>query len=96
MKLRFDPAAVNEAVEAALYYDGQQPGLGRKFDDAFEAGLQSILESPQRWPRLGKTARRYLLKRFPYGIVYTATKREVMVHAVTHLRRRPGYWSERL
>jgi toxin ParE1/3/4 len=96
MKLRFDPAAVNEAIDAALYYERQRQGLGREFDNALEAGLQRILESPERWPQLGKKARRFLLKRFPYGIVYTVTKDEVAVHAVMHLRRRPGYWADRL
>lgn len=65
MRLRFDPAALDEAIDAALYYESQQQGLGREFDEALEAGIQKVLEGPQRWPRMGRKARRCLLKRFP-------------------------------
>jgi hypothetical protein len=36
------------------------------------------------------------LKRFPFGILYVATVDEIVVLAVMHLRRRPGYWQGRL
>ena len=95
MRLRFHPAAVNEMVEAASYYDLQRPGVGRRFDNAVEAGLQTILEAPERWPRDVGDFRRYRLKRFPYGICYRIDGDTVTVFAVMHLHRRPGYWLDR-
>jgi len=40
-------------------------------------------------------ARRVLLKRFPYSIVYIELEAQVRVLAFAHLRRKPGYWKSR-
>jgi len=38
-----------------------------------------------------------LMPRFPYGVVYVMTPAgDVVVVAVAHVRRRPGYWAHRL
>ncbi|WP_437650338.1 hypothetical protein [Sorangium sp. So ce362] len=39
--------------------------------------------------------RRLLLQRFPYGVLYAVELKRVFVLAVTHRRRRPGYWRGR-
>jgi hypothetical protein len=88
MRLRFHPAAVEESVEAGCYYDRQQVGLGAEFDSALQTGINAILENPIRWPAQTNETRRFLLKRFPYGIVYTLHEQTITVIAVMHLRRR--------
>jgi hypothetical protein len=40
--------------------------------------------------------RRCLLNRFPYAIYYGVAEDGVVVIAVSHLRRKPDYWLERL
>lgn len=40
--------------------------------------------------------RRLLLKRFPYLVIYTDVAGETLVVAVTHARREPFYWLDRL
>lgn len=96
MTLQFHPAAIDESVEAASYYDHQQLGFGTKFEEALQAGLDAIMEAPSRWPIQTSKTRRYLLKRFPYAIVYLLHEDVVKIIAVMHLRRRPGYWADRL
>jgi len=39
--------------------------------------------------------RRILLRRFPYQIVYRLKPDGIVVVAVAHLKRRPGYWKSR-
>jgi hypothetical protein len=61
--------------------------------DAFEL----ILERPnawQRWPGL-PSVRVFPLDRFPYLIPFVARELEVVVLAVAHAKRRPGYWRAR-
>jgi toxin ParE1/3/4 len=41
-------------------------------------------------------ARRVLVKRFPYSIVFIDYKDDLWVVAFAHHHRRPGYWRERL
>ena len=36
------------------------------------------------------------MKRFPYTIVYTEFAEEILIIAVAHTSREPGYWRRRL
>ncbi len=36
------------------------------------------------------------MNRFPYGVVYTVRGADLVIIAVMHLRRKPGYWQGRL
>jgi len=35
--------------------------------------------------------RRYLLQRFPYGVIYAVDEDVIYIAAVMHLKRKPGY-----
>jgi hypothetical protein len=39
--------------------------------------------------------RRLLMTRFPYQVVYRVRPSEIVVVALAHLKRRPGYWKHR-
>ncbi|HQX51398.1 MAG TPA: hypothetical protein PLR25_15895 [Planctomycetaceae bacterium] len=64
----------------------------------FEAGLQRsrevIARSPQTWPAYLFGTQCYLMKRFPFFIVYRVTDVRIEIIAVAHERQRPGYWSD--
>ena len=47
------------------------------------------------WPADPDAVRYYILRRFPYTIHYEVAGTEVIVLAVAHQRRRPGYWQDR-
>ncbi|MBU1210392.1 MAG: type II toxin-antitoxin system RelE/ParE family toxin [Alphaproteobacteria bacterium] len=51
-----------------------------------------IGELPEAHPPAGEDARRYLLKRFPYQLIYRVKGDEIQILAFAHLKRRPGYW----
>ena len=40
--------------------------------------------------------RRILLRHFPFGIVYEVMGNQVVVVAIIHTRRKPGYWMNRV
>jgi hypothetical protein len=44
----------------------------------------------------GIELRRVVVRGFPYQLVYGALNGELIVFAVAHLHRRPGYWRARL
>jgi len=60
-----------------------------------DRAVDLILRTPQRWPLYVHGTRHYLLRRFPYSIVYREMSGVVRVVAVAHGRRRPGYWINR-
>lgn len=47
------------------------------------------------WHILEGEIRRCLTNRFPFGILYSVEADRVLILAVMHLHRDPGYWRER-
>lgn len=97
---QFHPAATEELDEAAEWYDAQLPGLSLELFDAVDEAIALIVERPVAWQRdsvvSGREIRRFVMRRFPFSIVYYATDDIIQVVAVAHGKRRPGYWRERL
>ncbi|MBL7037987.1 MAG: type II toxin-antitoxin system RelE/ParE family toxin [Pirellulaceae bacterium] len=96
MNYRFHPEADEELHKVYEYYEARRQGLGRRFGEAFDEALARVLERPFAWGLLEPPYRLHRLKRFPYGILYEPREEEVVIVAVMHLHRRPGYWKHRV
>ena len=93
--------AASELEEAAKWYEAEFVGLGTRLLDEFQRAVQLLREDmPPLLPVPGDAgrygAKRLLLHRFPFSIVIVQSSSEIVVVAVAHQSRRPGYWSERL
>jgi len=95
MTHRFFEEALEEFIAAGRYYNQQVPGLGDEFVDEVEDGILAITANPRTWRPIEADVRRYLVRRFPYGIYYTIERESVVIWAVKHLHRDPDYWQER-
>lgn len=100
-QLRFHDDAVAEIASAADWYDRQRQGLGDEFLESLHARLVQLVATPNLGGRFigagaDVPARRLLLTRFPYEIVFVEVGDEIRVLAVMHAKRRPGYWMKRL
>jgi hypothetical protein len=89
--------ASQEAIEAAAWYEYEEPGLGVDFSAAVDAAIDVIEEnliplSPLPEEAGDTGAKRLILERFPYDIVAIELPEEVVVIAVAHHSRKPGYW----
>jgi len=63
--------------------------------------ILAIANDPLRFPiyegkRLSRPFRRALVPRFPYIVVFEAREEEIVIVAVAHASRDPGYWEHRL
>ncbi len=96
MRYIFHPAALQEYEEAAAYYGEISRELAVSFINSVEKGIETILESPKTWLFVEEDVRRHLIKRFPFGIYYTIEEDYILIMAVMHMSRRPGYWKKRL
>lgn len=96
MTTRFLEEAEAELDEAVANYNDQVDGLGIELAAEVQRGLAHIEKFPEGWQRLNRRVRRYRLRRFPYGLVYSVLPSEIVVVAVMHLHRAPDYWRERL
>ncbi|OGW13567.1 MAG: hypothetical protein A3G93_10400 [Nitrospinae bacterium RIFCSPLOWO2_12_FULL_45_22] len=90
------PEAEQEMLEAARYYEAQATGLGVDYLSEVEHAVRTIEEVPATWPIIEGELRRRLIRRFPFGILYRIEPEEIVIVAVAHLRRKPGYWKERI
>ena len=91
----FHDAALGEADAAAERYAERDPAVADAFAVELERALQHIRDGPERWPIESGGARRVLLRRFPFKLVYVVEPDRCVVLAVAHWRRRPGYWKPR-
>ena len=96
MRYEFHPDALAEYEAAALYYAERDPAVGQRFVAAVEDAIDRILDSPTRWRVLDEDIRRCLARVFPYGVLYTIEPDFVLIVAVMHCSREPGYWKRRV
>ena len=95
--VRFHPAAAEEAEAASRWYAERSSAAGRGFLEELRHAVEAVAEAPERWPRYGVRARRYIFPRFPFSLVYRLRRAgDVEIIAVAHGKRRPGYWQQRL
>jgi len=95
MKVFFHPEAKEEFFEAINYYEQCQEGLGLEFAREIYATIQRIIHFPQAWSKMSENTRRCLVNRFPYGVIYSLTKKKIIILAVMQLNREPDYWKKR-
>ncbi len=95
MTFSLHPEAESEFLAAIEYYENRERGLGYDFSIEVLAAIQNIATYPTAWPVIEESARRCLVHRFPYGVIYSIEQNEIFILAVMHLRRRPDYWKSR-
>ena len=94
MNVRYLPEALAEYEAAANWYDDHSPRAGDDYAQAIERAEGLIAEMPRAWPqwpgaRVG--VRRHVDPGLPFSIAYEIVGSEVVILAVVHQRRRPGY-----
>lgn len=92
----FDPGARSEFLASVEYYEECQAGLGRRFREAVEMAVNSIRTAPFRYRVLHAPFRRCLIPKFPYAIIFSIEPDFILVIAVAHVKRKPGYWNDRI
>lgn len=93
---RFLNPAEEEMTEASLFYEAASTGLGSDFLDDVKRGIDSAREHPSLGHSVGLSLRRILLHRFPFSLIYSAETDGILIVAVAHYGRRPGYWRSRV
>lgn len=88
--------ARDELVAGVDFYDSEYSGLGQDFAVEVRRLCRLIAESPTAGIELRPGVRRRILRRFPYSILYTLENNKVLIIAVAHQTRRPGYWHYRV
>lgn len=100
MKIRLLKGAESDMRTAAAWYEKRQAGLGEDFLQELARRLEVVELQPHQFGRedcnrKGRDVRFCRLRRFPYRIVFEIREACLVVLAIAHARRRPGYWKRR-
>ena len=96
MKIRFLKIAQIELDATVKYYNDERPGLGYEFLWEVFSAIDRIEKFPEAWQQFEGGARRCLIRRFPYGIIYSHEDDAILIIAIANLHREPDYWASRL
>lgn len=78
-----------EIIEASVYYEKQQVGLGKLFLGHLQTYLDRIQTYPEHFSVKRKPYREAFIKKFPYLIIYEITKEKVIVYSVFNTWQNP-------
>lgn len=101
MTRRFHPDARAEYVAALLEIEEHRAGYGEKFETEVFAVLGRAAEFPRSGARVDGypvelDLRTFPLRLFRYTLFIAFGGGDVVVYAVAHQHREPGYWRDRL
>lgn len=96
--VRYEDAADEELIDEIVRYELRREGLGTEFLTAVRDAVRLVSQNPGAWQASehARDVRRFVMDRFPFTIVYTELPDEVLIIAIAHASREPGYWRARL
>jgi plasmid stabilization system protein ParE len=96
MKVIYSPLAARELVRESKKYERIADDLGELFISDVEAATDRLATFPESGPVLHGRFRRWVLKRFPFAILYSVSTAEIRVVAIMHQHRGPEFMARRL
>ena len=91
----FHELAEGELHEASAYYAQARPGLREAFIFEVERAVAALVASPHAGTEADSDVRWWLVKRFPYSVLYRLHDDQTRILAIAHQKRRPFYWRDR-
>lgn len=88
-------AAEVDYTESLKWYAERSIEAAHDFDVEFDRAISEIATDPERFPKCDARHRYFLLRRFPFQIIYRIANTEVLIIAVAHNSRSPDYWTDR-
>lgn len=92
----FHPEASQEFDLTVDYLSEIAKPFARRFIRRTSDVIEILRQFPESGSPLGQHTRRFPIRPFSYDLVYTPIEGDIMVIAIAHHKRRPGYWRSRL
>ena len=90
------PGAERDIADAIDFYTREAgPSVARRFLAEFERAARLLVEHPDLGVPTSKGRRAFLLRVFPYSIVYRNVDSRILIIVVRHQHRRPGFAASR-
>ncbi len=94
--VRYLEAAEAELLAEIGYLEECAEGLGRRFFDEVKRAESFIAEFPEASEEMRPGIRKRLLRSFRCSLIYSIEPEGLLIIAIAHHSRRPGYWASRL
>lgn len=97
-RLIIRPEAEADIIDAAVWYETREHGLGLAFTSEIQAAIERAFQTPLLYLQLRENpqVRRVLVKRFPYRVFYIVRVDAVVVFAVLHAAQHQRHWEQRM
>ena len=96
MKVTLHPAAEQDILEAAAFYEREgTPMLAARFVAEIKRLATLLLEHPEIGSLRSNERRGFSMSVFPYTVIYRASTHEIKILVVKHDRKRPGFGAKR-
>jgi toxin ParE1/3/4 len=92
----YHPEAEAEYQAAIRYHHQISTDLATAFVAEVENAVQRARTFPESFRKIRGDLRRVLTRRFSYGIIFEVIEGRIIIWAVAHTSRKPGYWKPRL
>jgi plasmid stabilization system protein ParE len=89
------PLAKADIKEAALWYNKQQPGLGKRFTKAIRTKVADIKSNPLAYSVRYSDVHTAIVDVFPFMIHFIIDNKNILITAVLHTSRNPDNWTDR-
>jgi plasmid stabilization system protein ParE len=93
--VEFHEEAALEFLASVQWYASRNEVVAMRFAEQVTDAVQLIGNAPRRWPRYSGETRKFVLRRFPFLVIYRELPEVIQVLAIAHAHRRPGYWKSR-
>jgi plasmid stabilization system protein ParE len=93
--LRVHSQAQEEINEAFDWYFKRSLEAAKGFLGEVGRCLARIASGPRLYPLFTKGTRRAVMRDFPYSVIFREKDEAILIIAVAHAKRRPGYWRRR-
>lgn len=93
---RFLSVVEEEVAESMEFYESRDPGLHFKFQEELYQIITILRSSPLIGRIVEEEFRSFPLPKFPFSVVYKIESDSIVILAVAHHSRRPGYWKSRV
>lgn len=90
--VRYHEAAEDELLNEIGYLELRAKELGRGFFAEIKRAESLIAQFPESAEEVRPGIRKRILRKFRYSLIYSIEKSGVLILAVAHHSRRPGYW----
>lgn len=93
--IRYLAGARRDFDESFDWYSARSPETALRFLGAVRSALTRIQSSPSTFVLIDGVHQESPVSKFPFRSIFRSVKDEILIVAIAHAKRRPGFWTGR-